>query len=118
MIADLSSLFGERIATEIECFAATGIMPAREQISPEAMVAHHAAKRRARKLHATPAWADLKAIRAIYNRAAFLTRRTRIAHHVDHFYPLQGETVCGLHVEGNLQILPATENIRKRNRCP
>lgn len=74
------------------------------------------AKRTAAKLKATPAWADLGAIRAVYAQASFLTKQTGVRHEVDHIVPLQGETVCGLHWEANLQILPKVENIRKSNR--
>ncbi len=76
------------------------------------------AKRNAAKMMATPPWADFAAIRAIYAEAASLTAETGVRHEVDHFYPLQGETVCGLHCEANLQILTKVENIRKKNRMP
>ena len=65
---------------------------------------------------ATPPWADLKALEQFYIEAERLTRVTGIKHHVDHFYPLQGKTMCGLHVETNLQVLPAAINLRKSNR--
>lgn len=71
-----------------------------------------AASNRARKLRqtrATPAWADLKAIREIYIEAA------RLGMHVDHIIPLNGESVCGLHVEGNLQLLTPMQNAVKGN---
>ncbi len=77
------------------------------------------AKRRARKLQATPPWADHKKIAAVYAEAARLTRETGIQHDVDHVWPLQGKDGSrGLHVEYNLQILPATENTRKHNSPP
>lgn len=76
------------------------------------------ARRIAAKFHATPAWADHGAIEAIYAEAVRLTRETGERHEVDHFYPLQGKSVCGLHWEANLQILTKTENVRKLNRMP
>ena len=78
--------------------------------------AARAAARRARKLRATPPWADREAIAAIYAECRRISRETGILHHVDHIYPLKGKTGCGLHVHYNLQIIPATENLSKGNR--
>lgn len=74
------------------------------------------AARRAARLQATPAWADRKAIALIYVEARKVSADTGVLHHVDHFYPLRGRTVCGLHVEGNLRVLRAEENWRKSSR--
>ena len=86
--------------------------------SPEGNAIRRAlqAKRRAQKLQATPAWADQEAIKAIYAEARRLEDVLGIPMHCDHMVPLQGELVCGLHVETNLQIIPATLNIRKSNK--
>jgi len=67
------------------------------------------ANRRARKLQATPSWANMEKIKEIYLNCPK-------GYHVDHIIPLKGNTVCGLHVENNLQYLKATENIRKGNK--
>lgn len=67
------------------------------------------AKRRARKLKRTPNWSNLQKIQEIYNNCPK-------GYHVDHIIPLKGEKVSGLHVEDNLQYLPATENIQKGNK--
>lgn len=73
-------------------------------------------KRRASKLNATPVWADLEAIKEIYNRAKQLQKETGTKWHVDHIVPLKSNLVSGFHVENNLQIIPALENIVKSNR--
>jgi hypothetical protein len=79
----------------------------------------YVAAARAREKHikqATPLWANLKAIEAFYIEAARLTLETGIKHHVDHKFPLKSRIMCGLHVETNLQVLPAAVNLRKSNR--
>lgn len=80
-----------------------------------ALVLFHSAKRRAEKLKRTPPWADIAAIRAIYEKARAITCATGVPHHVDHIIPLQGEIVSGLHVESNLQILTGSDNSKKKN---
>jgi hypothetical protein len=71
------------------------------------------ARRRARKNNATPAWADLAAIAAIYDECARISKETRVPHEVDHIIPLKGELVCGLHVHQNLRIVTRSANRRK-----
>jgi hypothetical protein len=74
------------------------------------------ARRRAESLNRCPAWADHDAILQVYAVAVRLTAETDTPHHVDHFFPLRGKTVSGLHVHQNLRALPALENLKKGNR--
>lgn len=74
------------------------------------------ARRRAKKLNATPAWANKAAIREIYRMRLEISRATGVRHHVDHIVPLVSPLVCGLHVERNLQVLPYLANHSKSNR--
>lgn len=62
-----------------------------------------------------PPWANKEAIKSLYEEAQRLSEQTGESWHVDHVIPLKGETVCGLHVESNLQILRAIENLTKKN---
>jgi len=73
-------------------------------------------KRNAGKFQATPKWANPFFIEEIYNLAQLRTKATGIKWHVDHIVPLKSKTVCGLHVEHNLQVIPAARNISKGNR--
>jgi len=79
-----------------------------------------AAKYRASKLQASPAWADKQYIEDIYTGAKEIeaiwkgigiTKKM----HVDHIVPLQSNVVCGLHNEFNLQLLTESENCSKGN---
>lgn len=72
-------------------------------------------KRQVAKIQRTPSWANDQLIAAYYKEAKRLEELTGIQFHVDHIIPLQGELVSGLHVETNLQLLPAHENIGKSN---
>lgn len=62
-------------------------------------------------IRATPSWSDKKAVREF-------CKACPPGYHVDHIFPLNGATVCGLHVIENLQYLPAKENISKSNSVP
>lgn len=81
-------------------------------------VNHLEAKRLAKRLQATPKWADLSVIEAIYKEAKRVSMETGIRQSVDHRYPLQGKLVCGLHVPENLRVIPYLENCKKRNSMP
>ena len=69
---------------------------------------YHSRLREIAEIRQRPKWANLKKIMEIYvNRPE--------GYHVDHIIPLRGKTVSGLHVESNLQYLPALENMKKHN---
>ena len=75
------------------------------------------AKYRAAKRMRVPAWLN-KGQRfemvCVYVYCNAL-RRIGLDYEVDHVVPLQGETVSGLHVPWNLQVIPRKENRAKSN---
>ena len=72
--------------------------------------AEHAATRRARNKLAMPSWANRFFIGEAYRLAKLRTATLGSRWEVDHIVPLQGKTVCGLHVEHNLQVIPMNAN--------
>lgn len=81
---------------------------------PEASITRERLKATLRK-EATPSWANIEAIKSMYRLSRKISLETGVLHHVDHVIPLQSEFVCGLHVQNNLSIIPATENWKKHN---
>lgn len=82
-------------------------------------VASYNGQRRAVKLSATPAWANKFFIEEAYDlakRRSLLKTGGIAKWHVDHIVPLKSNLVCGLHVEHNLQVIPAVVNVKKHNR--
>ena len=77
--------------------------------NPHKVIATNA-RRRAAKLNATMKWGQA-GIEEIYEEAR------EEGMHVDHIVPLRGELVSGLHVRHNLQLLTASQNASKGNRC-
>lgn len=75
-----------------------------------ALHAANEAGRKAAKLRATPAWANMGLVTQVYIKAK------EVSHHVDHIVPLVSKLVCGLHNEFNLQLLPGADNLSKGNR--
>jgi Helix-turn-helix domain len=80
----------------------------REELRPK--LAEYFSWHRASKKRRTPAWADRRHIRTIYQMASRVSLCTGIPFHVDHIYPLHGKHVSGLHTGPNLRMIPAVAN--------
>lgn len=75
--------------------------------------------RRLSNMRATPSWLspiDMARMEEFYEISAAKSMQTGIPYEVDHIVPLKGETVCGLHVPWNFQLLTAPENASKKNK--
>jgi len=86
--------------------------------NPHKMLARKT-KYRASQLQATPPWLtsqDRTDIEDFFLAARMFRIYTGQEYHVDHVVPLQGKTVCGLHVPWNLAVIEEVENKTKSNR--
>ena len=75
--------------------------------------------RKRRHRNATPPWITKEEklqIRQMYLQAQKLTKMTGERYVVDHIIPLLNDSVCGLHVPWNLQIMTQEENLKKSNK--
>lgn len=71
------------------------------------------------KLKRTPKWLSenqLIQIKKTYAIAAWMTKEFGEAYHVDHIIPIRGQTVSGLHVPWNLQVILGSKNLSKGNK--
>jgi hypothetical protein len=71
--------------------------------------------REAREKRAMPKWANRFFIGEIYDLARLRTKLLGEPWHVDHMVPLVSDTVCGLHVEHNMRVIPGSMNRAKSN---
>lgn len=75
---------------------------------------------KAAKIRACPTWvkSNLDYMWMMQEAYTLATLRKQVVGgewHVDHIVPLRGETVSGLHVPWNLQVIPGSENMSKSN---
>ena len=64
-----------------------------------------------------PKWVDENVIKNIYKKMNRLNKESGYSKYdVDHIIPLNGDIVCGLHVENNLRIILHKENTVKSNK--
>lgn len=77
------------------------------------------AKNKAKRLKSMPSWfgeLDRFTVDEAYSLAKSRASTHGFEWHVDHRIPLCGKMVSGLHCANNIQVIPATINLRKNNR--
>lgn len=89
-------------------------------ITPDENLLSYWKRRKERIKHATPAWFDSKEYQELVKYRDHLNYidPSNAPHHIDHVIPLQGRTVCGLHVHTNMEVIPGSVNSSKSNNFP
>jgi len=111
--------FSDRVTSNGLCKVCRNKIVAKYKRNNRSTVNATNGKRRAIKINRTPPWLleeHFKQIAEFYKMAQELEKIFPWKQHVDHVVPLQGESVSGLHVPWNLQILSEKENLEKSNR--
>lgn len=110
----LSSYFKELAKDPVRREANNARLRAWKKLHPDRVNAD-TARRQLRLRQAYVAWANDDLIAEAYELARLRTLATGIPWQVDHIVPLNSDLVCGLHWEGNLQVIPAVANLAKSN---
>lgn len=80
---------------------------------------HGRERRNAVMSYAAVSWAEQDKIEAIYRERDRLNEKEiDDPWEVDHYYPILGKDVTGLHVAGNLRLIRRSENTKKSNKHP
>lgn len=97
---DKTARWGSGNWPEEVCFTGVrGLCPKCAGLAPEVIATNLQNQRR-------PEWADPRALALIYRKAREIEKTTGVPQDVEHVIPLQGKLVSGLHVAGNLRIVP------------
>lgn len=67
---------------------------------------------------ATPPWSDEQQIQELYTKAQELNNQWGTNLQVEHYYPIKGKTVSGLHCWDNLWLCDRELNNKKNNKHP
>ena len=79
------------------------------------LVALYDADRRFKLELATPHWSEVEEIKIVYLKRDEYRKIYGVQFEVDHIIPITSDTVCGLHVLSNLQLLSKSLNSGKTN---
>ena len=64
---------------------------------------------------ATPPWVCKDSLLSYYKQSKEFEILLGVKHHVDHIVPLRHPLICGLNIPRNLQVIPASVNLKKSN---
>ena len=82
----------------------------------KAAINARSARYQAAKKNAIPRWINKFFVNEAYDLAVIRSKLFGFEWNVDHIIPIKSKTVCGLHWEGNMQVIPRIINIKKGNR--
>ena len=84
------------------------------KLNPDKVAANNS-HRKFKLKQATPRWSEIDEIKVMYLKRDEYRKTYGIPFEVDHIIPIRSDTVCGLHVLANLQLLDKSLNSSKTN---